>query len=278
MTRPISLHQTVAMETSPVELVEIARTVGCDGIDVFVHMPPFIVEGHPIPKLPLELVTQSTKRELLNNMCDLDVKVASIEWIGIHPDIDEQEYLGAMELGGELGAHGVTVWIQDADENRVIDNLSRLCEVAAQYNIVANLEFTGYAPHCNSVTRAAHFVRAVAQPNLKIMIDTLCLIRTGGTAPDLAALPASYFGCVQLCDGYGIYQSSTYFKEAQDRIMPGEGDWPLIDILNALPAHLPVDIEAPSRTAKAAGMPAVDRAQWAVTATKRLLDQSALAR
>lgn len=265
------LHQQTVAEASPTELIEIAHASGCGGVAVFTHLPPFLIDGVPIPKLEFEIVGPGHKQALLARSRDLGVTIETVDFIGIHPQLDASEYRASLELSGELGAKGVTLWIQDGDDARVIDNLGRLCEVAAENGMMAAIEFVGFAPYCDSIARAAHFVSQVGLPNLKIAVDMLCLVRTGGTVADVEQLPADYLGFAQLCDGYGTHRSGSYFKEAMDRLMPGEGDWPVIDVLRALPPELPLELEIPSRVARRAGMSPLDRAKWAVSATQALL-------
>lgn len=274
MTRPLALHQTTTMEASPVELIKIAAEVGCPEIGIFVHLPPYLVPGHAISPddFEFEIVGQSHKRDMLDHMRDLDVKVANIEFFGILPDVKEEDYRAGLELGGELGARGATVWILDDDESRAIDNLGRFCTVAAEFGLIVGLEFVGLTVSCNTIGSAVRVVDQVGLPNMRLAIDMLSMVRTGGTAADLAALPDRYFAYAQIADGYGTHKSSTYFREAMDRIMPGEGDWPLREILSALPAALPIDVEVPSRVAQAAGMSALDRSRWAVAATRKVLE------
>lgn len=273
MTRPLALHQSTAIEASPARLVEIAAEVGCEEVGIFVNLPPYLVPGHPISPadFEFEIVGQSHKRGLLDRMRDLGVGVANIEFFGIHPALEEQDYRAALELGGELGARGATVWILDEDEARAVDNLGRFCGVAAEFGLTVGLEFVGFTAPCNTIGSAVRVVDKVGLPNMRLSIDMLSMIRTGATAADVAALPARYFAYAQVADGYGTHMSSTYFKEAMDRLMPGEGDWPLQEILSALPATLPIDVEVPSRVARAAGMSALERSRWAVTATRKLL-------
>jgi sugar phosphate isomerase/epimerase len=260
------------MEASPVELVKIASELECAEIGLFVYMPPNPMPGHKIPDLEIELVTNAHKRDMLDHMRDLNVKVGNIEFISINPTFDMEEHRGTLELGGALGARGVTVLVQDGEERRVLDNLAILCDAAAEYNLVASVEFIGMTPHCNSMGRAVQLIDQVNRPNLGLVMDTLNVVRTGATLAEIEALPARYFRYAQISDGYGTHTSTGYIKEALDRLMPGEGDWPLKEILTVLPAATPLDVEVPSRVARIAGMSARDRARWAVTATRKLLE------
>jgi hypothetical protein len=66
---------------------------------------------------------------------------------------------------------------------------------------------------------------------------------------------------------------ATYRDDSSDRLPPGEGELPLVDILLALPASLPVGVEVPMRSRATAGMPARTCAQLAVEGARGVLAQ-----
>ena len=63
-----------------------------------------------------------------------------------------------------------------------------------------------------------------------------------------------------------------YLQEAMfERMVPGEGELPLPDILAALPPDVVVEIEVPRRSLALAGVSPIDRLRPCVTAARRLL-------
>lgn len=63
-----------------------------------------------------------------------------------------------------------------------------------------------------------------------------------------------------------------YAEEAMfERMAPGEGELPLIDMLAALPADRVVGLEIPMRSRAEAGVSAYDRLQPCVEGARRLL-------
>jgi sugar phosphate isomerase/epimerase len=99
------------------------------------------------------------------------------------------------------------------------------------------------------------------------------LVRSGSTAADVAALDASLFGYVQLSDSTLEQRGAAYRDDSSDRLAPGEGELPLVDIMLALPAGLPVGVEVPMRSRAAAGMPAQTCARLAVDGARGVLAQ-----
>ncbi len=116
----------------------------------------------------------------------------------------------------------------------------------------------GLTPACNSIGRAAWFVEQVARSNVGIAVDALHLARTGGTPAEIAALPAHHFAYAQICDGRGFHRSADYLPEALDRMMPGDGEFPLRAIIEALPQATALDVEVPSVKLANAGVPAIE--------------------
>lgn len=112
-----------------------------------------------------------------------------------------------------------------------------------------------------SLTRAKWLVDQVGRDNFGIGVDVLHVIRSGATPADVAALEPRYFGVVQICDAYGTYASSDYIKDVHNRLVPGQGDLPIEEFLNAVPAALPIEVEVPAAHRRAAGVSAAEHCQ-----------------
>jgi sugar phosphate isomerase/epimerase len=199
------------------------------------------------------------------------VGVSNIEFFPVSASVAIEEYRGALEVGAELGARRAVTHIHDKDDARAVDTLGRLCDLAAGFDLRLGLEFMGLTPACASLARATWFVRSVGRANIGIAVDALHLVRTGGTPAEVAALPPSLFCYAQLCDGFGFAVASDYRPEAFDRQSPGDGEWPLRELVEALPAETALDVEVPSTTLLKAGVPAVERARRAVAKSRALL-------
>ena len=270
MTRTLGLHQITAMEASPVELVSIAAAVGCQQVCVFTHVPDVALpEQRGTVAFPL--VTEAMLPSIRARLRDCAVAVSNIEFFPVAPDVPVERYHAALALGRELGAARAVTHVHDPVDARAVDALGRLADLAAAHGLSLGLEFMGLTPACDSIARAVWFVDQVARPNLGIAVDALHLIRTGGTPADVAAVPAGHFAYAQICDGRGLHRSGDYLAEALDRVMPGDGDFPLRAILEALPANTALDVEVPSVKLAEAGVAAIDRARDAVRRARALL-------
>jgi sugar phosphate isomerase/epimerase len=266
--RPLSIHQITAMGAGPVGLVKIAADTGCDGVCIFTHLPGSAAKsGFPV-------VTNADKAAMKSALVEHGVTVSNIEFFPITENAVLADMVPALALGAELGAKRAVCHIHDAVEDRAADSLGQLADLAASLGLNLGLEFMGMTAGCRTIQQAAWFVDRVGRPNLGLAVDMLHLVRTGGTAGDVAALDPRYFSYAQICDGTGLHASDDYLPEALNRVLPGKGDFPIQAILNALPASCPIDVEVPTSNA-------VDPAEWAaeaVTCSRLMIEQAKVIR
>jgi sugar phosphate isomerase/epimerase len=240
-SRPLSIHQITAMAAGPVGLVKIAADMGCDGVCIFTHLPGSAARsGFPA-------VTEANKAAMKSALAAHNVIVSNIEFFPVTESVVLTDFIPALALGAELGAKRAVCHIHDAVEDRAVDRLGKLADLAASLGLNLGLEFMGITAGCRTIQQAAWFVDQVG--------------RSGGTAQDVAALDPRYFSYAQICDGKGLHQSSDYMNEALNRVLPGEGDFAIPAILEALPASCPIDVEVPTSNA-------VEPAEWAAKAVR----------
>lgn len=278
MPRPLALHQITALQCSPPELVSLAAELGCDGVCVFVHTP-----GNPGPGRPVfPKVTPAMLPSMRQRMSDAGVAVTNVEYFPLTADVDLDAFRPALELGAGLGARRAVVHLHDADDQRGSDTLERFAGMAAEYGLGAGLELLGLSPGCPSLARAVQLVERIGLPNLGVAVDALHLQRTGSTPLDLAGLPRSLFSYAQLCDAPALadpaqaLDPTRYIAEAFDRLPPGEGAFPLVEMVRALPSDLPYDVEVPALRLVRAGVSPLEHARRAVTGARRVLAAAGL--
>jgi len=267
------------MEAEPPELVSIASAVGCQQVCLFTNIPVFDSSEAANSSSPFPLVTESNRQLLRARLRDTGVAIANIEFFSLTPGLDIESYRHGLELGSELGARCAVTHIYDPDPARALDNLGRLSDMAAEYALDVALEFMGVSPDCASIQRAVDLVQQVRRDNLGIAVDMLHLVRTGGTPEDVAAVSPGLIRYAQLCDGADMRVCADYMEEAlHARMVPGAGCFPLRELLEALPQSTPLDVEVPRLARQQAGMPALARAQQAVSASRRLIAAARVSR
>ena len=270
MNRIPALHQLTLMETSPAELISIAATAGYRQICLFTHIPPVTLTGGG-GRSPFPVVTEADKGEMLARLRDTGVAVTKVEFFLIRAETPIESYRAGLSLGAELGARRAVVHIHDMDEARALDRLVQLADLAQEYGLGIGLEFMGLSPACNSLARANWFLERARHPNLGLAIDALHLVRTGGTARDIRAIAPHRIVYAQLCDGKDLRISADYREEALDRLLPGTGVFPLVDIIRALPPAVDLDIEAPRPGLSHSGISASARASKALSLARALI-------
>jgi sugar phosphate isomerase/epimerase len=211
-------------------------------------------------------------REILAKLSGTGVSVLDVETVWIGPGLDVAGLRPALDAARRLGAGNLQTIGNDDDEARLADTFARLCEEAARFGLAVGMEF---APFTKVPTiRAAHrLVEAARQPNGRVLIDALHLARSGGTPEDAAQIDPKRLAYCQLADARGPNPVGADALKAEARgrrYLPGEGELPLAELLDVLPAGLPVSVEAPCQ--EHAAKPVVERGRLAGIAMHRLLE------
>ncbi|QTD55178.1 sugar phosphate isomerase/epimerase family protein [Parasphingorhabdus cellanae] len=264
--RHIALHQITMTQDGPAGLVRFAAKAGLKKICLFTATP-LTEDGQQM----FAIVDPSEKADFQSLLTDHDISIINAEYFPIMRGIDIAQYRPALELAAELGAKRAVTHISETDPARIADQLGSLCEMASDLGMEIGLEFTGFAKGCDSLEKAVRLHQAMKQSNLKIAIDALHLFRTGGTLEQLKAIDPSSIGYAQICDGPHFRKSDDYFEEAMNRMIPGEGMFPLRALIDLLGAHVDWDIEVPHF----ASVPHFDAEDWAlqaIAACKTLLE------
>lgn len=272
MARSLVLHQITVMDLLPLDFLRLAAGSGCDMVSVFTNSPDVILPGQSaLFDFPAIGVTQ--KREACHMLADHGLAVAGVEYFPVVPGVDLAGYALGLALGAELGASRAVCHIHDTEPARAVDAVGRLGELAASNGLSLVVEFCPMTKGCATLAAAVGLVDAVSREDFAIGLDCLHLVRSGGTAADVAALDARYFGNAQICDARGAHAAEVYMHETHDRELPGKGDLPLHEILSAVPAALAIEVEIPASRYRKAGVSAFDHIQAAVAHSRFVVDQ-----
>lgn len=264
--RDLALHQITMTQGGPSGLVRFAAKAGLKKVCLFTATP-LTADGKPM----FAIVESSDKTEFQNLLADNNVSIINAEYFPVMPETDVSGYAAALELAAALGAKRAVTHIHEVDPARIADQLGTLCEMASDLGMEVGLEFTGFAKGCDSLEKAVKLHQAMNRPNLKIAIDALHLFRTGGTLDQLKTLDPQIIGYAQICDGPHFRKSNDYVEEAMNRMIPGEGMFPLRALIDILGAHADLDIEVP-HYASAPHFDAEDWARQAIAGSKTLLE------
>jgi sugar phosphate isomerase/epimerase len=258
------------MDISPIELIEAAAAAGYDRVSLFTNNPTVPLDGKA-DMFVFPQVRQETKREVQDRLDATGLEVVNAEFFLMKPDIELESYDPGLALGRELGAQHAITHVFETEPSRAVDILGSFCDLAAKHELTVALEFCQMTPGCKSIEQASWFVEQVGKSNLGFGICPMHLVRSGGTAEDVN-LHQGRIRYGQINDGRGLHTSAAYFEEVHDRELPGDGDFPLSDILGALPPYAPIEVKIPRDSRIKAGGSARDYVKQAFDAARRLVD------
>jgi sugar phosphate isomerase/epimerase len=256
------------LDTTPPELVTVAAAAGFRSIGIRLTATPSV--GIP----PYDMLREGPMlRETLSRLADTGVTVLDTEFLRFELEHPVGIPEGFLEISARLGAKHVLVMSAEPEEARTVERFSDLCDRAAPYGLHVGLEFAIYTG-VRTLAHAAHIIAQAKRPNASVLIDALHFSRSGGLPAHIAQVDPSLFRYAQICDAGpdmpGPGDTPALIREARTgRLLPGEGVLPLAELVAALPADVPLAIEAPCRAT--ADLPALERATRAYQTLSALL-------
>lgn len=207
----------------------------------------------------------------LDAMARWSVRVRTIEMISLSRDTTAAALRPVLEAGARIGAARVLCTGNDPDMAVVTDAFATLCAAAAEFGMGADLEFMRFRS-VQTLRQACDVVDRAGAANGAIVLDCLHLVRSGGTVAEVAALPAGRIGNLQVCDAPSASPPADGLatEARENRLPPGEGDLPLLDLIAAVGPVEAVDAEVPLGAAYA-GLDIFGRARLIHDSTVRVL-------
>ena len=223
----IGIERLCVFSLPPVEFVNLTADLGCRYIGI--GFAPMDYNPHGYARWSLR-EDRGLRRDMLAAMRARDVSISLLEGFAVRKNVDVSKHAADLEIAAELGACRINVVSVDRDVQRSFDQFAKLTDMATPFGIETTTEI-GAGPVSN-LAAALAAVRHVDKPNFRLLIDTMHFARSGGTAADIATLDPDTIGYVQLCDVPLVSTFSSYMDEAlHERMVPGTGELPLLDIL-----------------------------------------------
>jgi sugar phosphate isomerase/epimerase len=265
----LSIEPLSVMGLPPVEFVDLAADLGLRHVAISLSAMP-----NPYGYAPFSLRDDlALRRDTLAALRDRGVTVSLGDGFVLLPGLSLRDLAGDVAVMAELGAQRVNTVTFDPDLHRSVEQFGMLAGMAADAGMDTTLEFAP-ATAIADLPTALDAVRAVGRPDFRLLIDTMHLFRSGSSPADLAALDPDSIGYVHLSDVPLAPTIPDYLEEACfERRVPGTGEAPLREILDALPRHLVIGIEVPLRSQADAGVGPHERLSRCVVATLELLAQ-----
>jgi sugar phosphate isomerase/epimerase len=259
VARMTGLEHLTMLDIAPPDFVTMAAGAGFDTVGLRVAPVTPGEEAWPVsPGSPM-------LAETMRRCGGTGLTVLDVEAIPLSPESDVAACEPVLETAAVLGARYLNVICEDPDTARFADRLTELVRLARPYRVRPVIEFTAWRP-IRTLASAVAVVRRSDGGGL--LLDTLHIQRCGVTVDELADVDPDLFGYLQLCDapaepphGIGVpahMPRGQYVSEGDDavleartmRLLPGEGELPLTELLGVLPDSLPVSVEAPSLAAR----------------------------
>jgi sugar phosphate isomerase/epimerase len=258
----LALDSLTLTDTQPVELIGVAQEAGFDIISLWVQAPPL----YPAP-----LLTAQKEAECARALADTDLTVVALEAFDLHSLAVVETYREALERGARLGAqNALAINYSNPDRAETAAVLAKFAEIAAEYGLAVNLEPVA-GGHTATLKQGADMI-AASGANVGITFDPWHLIGSGGSVADILEIDRSLIRYVQLCDGPVPMPAETVgFGSVAERAYPGDGQFPLLDMLRLLPLDVPIGFECPSVSRVQAGRTPLEQAQEGIAAVRRTL-------
>jgi sugar phosphate isomerase/epimerase len=251
---PVGIGHLTMLDVAPPEWVSLAAQAGFDAVGIRTAAVGPTEEPWPMA------VGSPMFTETLNRLADTGILVLDVELIRLTPDTDPTAYEQLFDGGARLGAGFVNVMADDPELERVRDNFHALAQRAEPYGLRPVIEPMAYV----RVRSLADAVFVAKGSGGGVTIDPLHLRRFGATLDEVRAVDRDLLLYYQLCDAplegpAGLPrpdslprgQSVDGIPDAQLearalRLLPGEGELPLEEIVAAMPDDIPVSVEAPN--------------------------------
>lgn len=260
----LSLDCLTLTDTSPAEVIRAAGAAGLDLVSLCVQGPALF---------PSLLLTPDQERNCATMLADCGVGVHSLEFFDLVSEDAIEAYRPALEMGARLGGKAaLAMHFTNPDRRHAMDLLGRLVEVAGEYGLTVNLEPVAMG-QTRTLAEARDLIRA-SGARAGILFDVWHLVRSGGGVDDLRAIEPKLITYAQFNDGLIAGAPADMVRESiEERLYPGEGEFPLAELVQATPRDIPWAIECPSIRRAQAGVSGEKQAMEAMAAMRRLLDK-----
>lgn len=249
--RQLCLDHLTLSDLTALELIDIAAQLEFTGVSVFVTPLPLGPYRDLINDLKARAEIVAALRA--NN---LDVGIIEPFMLDAQPDWSMLER--TVELTAELGGR-VNMLGFDEEPTRLHDSVCQLSELADRYNVQACIEAFPLSA-VRTIGQALALAQA-AGTHVGLCIDSLHVIRSGGSWDDVAALPPERIFHVQVNDGPLQPPQDRYLEATLERLPPGSGEFGLKRFLPLIPATAVMAVEAPFKAPE--GMSPLERARIA---------------
>ena len=139
----------------------------------------------------------------------------------------------AQELGASTIKTAASLDGSEVDFHLLASELHQLGADASEHGTTIGLEFMAFT-NIPTLSKAMELIRAADHPCIGLEIDAWHIDRCHTTMEELATVPLSAIMGVELDDGLHHQTDDAYRDTVDNRMIPGRGEFPLIDLVNTL--------------------------------------------
>jgi sugar phosphate isomerase/epimerase len=226
------------LDVSPPELVRLAASSGFDFVGIRV-LP--VTQTEPCHDLR---PGSALLGETLAALDETGLEVRDVEFLLLDGSDQRDVWRDMMRAGQALEASTLTVASALPESPALAETLQEMAADGREWGIRPTLEMISY----QGVSTMASAVRLAEASGCGLLGDTLHLTRTR-TSPSALAECAEFISMLQICDGTAAAPADRHGLIAEsrgERLVPGEGDFDIAQMIAALPDDVPVSVEVPS--------------------------------
>lgn len=249
MKHLFSLAYLTIPGTHPVDQIEIAAKCGYEGVGL--RPISMLLPGEPDFRLTNDGIFDGVKAALERT----GIRLMDIELARITDGVDVSSYEPQFEKAAELGTEYAISSVWTPDREYTLEQLGKLCDMAANYNMKINLEFMSFS-NIHDLKETVEVLDILDRPNLKLMVDHLHAHRASVINEEIANVPKERLGFLHLCDGPAEipavdHPDMTGVARAGRKYV-GEGGIDLVGMLKSTPEVPYYSIELPNAVEMAA--------------------------
>jgi sugar phosphate isomerase/epimerase len=253
VAREIGIAHMTLLDVAPPELVSIADAAGFDAVGIRVVTAGPGEDAWPMaPGSPM-------LEETVSRLEHTGVNVLDVEVLVLGPDTRRSDYEPALEAGARLGARFLNVMGDDPEPERISETFARLTEHARPYGLRPLLEPIPFKA-VRDLEQAVQIAERSGGGGVEV--DALHFARAGSNLDELRSVDPQLLPLLQLCDaplspprdlprpqrlprGQATDGDDRILEARAMRLLPGDGELPLAELVAAMPPDVPISVEAP---------------------------------
>lgn len=241
MPHPLGIESRTVAGMGPVEHIRLAADLGCTRVSLGLAQDAGGNSGYPAWSLREDA---ALRREVRAALAETGICIKVGEGIAASDLVSPAQRAGDFDLFAEIGAKRISAHDNGLERERARDQLGELATMAQDRGMDLSIIFAPVLT-IRSLPEALELVREIGEDKASLTIDALHFFRTGGTVRQIAELDAALVGHARICDG--ALSGNAEGDARSPRLIPGEGDLPLREFVDALPRGktLGIDVTLP---------------------------------